>query len=92
MLFIEAKWFYNWLLANKENLSSINAQKVHTIEKLNKDKQEETVELKFIKSSQRDSVLEGIKSSLKTMKSLREKGIQKHWTLKFTSEYKVDRT
>lgn len=88
MLFIEAKWFYNWLLANKENLSSINAQKIHTIEKLNKDKQEETVELRFIKSSQRDSVLEGIKSSLKTMKSLREKGIQKHGTLKFTSEYK----
>lgn len=88
MLFVEAKWFYNWLLSNKENLSSINVQKVHIIEKLNKDRQEETIELKFIKSSQRDSILEGIKSSLKTMKSLREKGIQKHGTLKFTSDYK----
>ena len=27
MLFVEAKWFYNWLLANKENLKNINAQK-----------------------------------------------------------------
>ena len=88
MLFVEAKWFYNWLLANKERLSEINAQKVHTVEKLNKDKQEETVELAHLKTSQRDSIKQNIITSLKVMKSLCEKGIQKHGTLKFTSEYK----
>ena len=88
MLFVEAKWFYNWLLANRENLININAQKVHSIEKLNKDRIEETVELKYIKSSQRDSIKNGIVSALKTMKTLREKGLQKHGHLRFTSEYK----
>lgn len=88
MLFVEAKWFYNWLLANRENLSEINAQKVHAIEKLNKDRIEETVDLKYIKSSQRDSIKNGIVSALKTMKTLHEKGLQKHGNLRFTSEYK----
>ena len=88
MLFVEAKWFYNWLLANRENLADINAQKVHFVEKLNKDRIEDTIELKYIKSSQRDSIKNGIVSALKTMKTLREKGLQKHGTLRFTSEYK----
>lgn len=88
MLFVEAKWFYNWLLANKENLTEIDPQKVHFIEKLNQDKIEETVELKYIKSSQRASIKNGILTSLKTMKTLHEKGLQKHGTLRFTSEYK----
>ena len=88
MLFVEAKWFYNWLLANRENLYEINAQKVHVIEKLNKDKEEESVELKYLKTSQRDSIKQNLISSIKTMKTLREKGLQKHGTLRFTSEYK----
>lgn len=88
MLFIEAKWFYNWLLSIPQDLSEINSQKVHEITKLNKDKHEETVELKFLKSSQRDSIKTGLVSALKTMKSLREKGLQKHGKLHFAKEYK----
>lgn len=88
MLFVEAKWFYNWLLSISQNLSEINSQKVHAITKLNKDKQEETVELKFLKSSQRDSIKTGLVSALKTMKTLREKGLQKNGKLHFTKEYK----
>ena len=88
MLFVEAKWFYNWLLANKENLSSINAQKIHQIEKLNKNREEETVKLKYLGSSQKDSIKDGLLASLKIMKALREKGYQRFNQLHFLSDYR----
>lgn len=86
MLFVEAKWFYNWLLARKDKLFEINAQKIKSITKFNKDGVEESVELNYLGSSQKDSIKDGLLSSMKSIKTLVQNGHQKFGKLRFKSE------
>ena len=89
MLFVEAKWLYNDILNySKENNISTYNTKTKIVKVLNKDKQFETRELKFIGAQMKQSVVADILASLKALKALKKNGKKVGW-LKFKSEYKT---
>ena len=88
MLFIEAKWIYNDILNYSENndISSYNI-KIKSVDVLNKDKEKETRELKYIGSQMKQSVFANILSNIKMLSTMKKKGF-KIGKLKYISEYK----
>ena len=53
MLFLEGKWFYNHILNlhGSLELGKINTTGIKTVEKFNKDRQKESIQLKFISAA-----------------------------------------
>jgi putative transposase len=88
MLFVEAKWLYNDIL-NYSKDSDIKSYdtKTNKINVLNKNKEIEQRELKFIGSQMKQSVHSNIISSIKTLSTLKKKDY-KVGGLKFLSDYK----
>lgn len=88
MLFLEGKWFYNHVLNlhSSLELGKINTTGIKTIEKFNKDRQKETIQLKFISAAQKQAILTRMISNEKTISSLVKRGRQKHGNLQFKSE------
>ena len=87
MLFVEAKWLYNDILNfSKTNKISTYDTKSNFVNILNKDKQIEQKELKFIGSQMKQSVLTDILANLKGLKKLKENNHKVGW-LKFKSNY-----
>lgn len=91
MMFIEAKWIYNWLLSEHEKSEDFDVFKltqkdVKDIYHLDKDKNVVNVHLNYIKSSMIDSIIQGMCSSIKTLSVLKKKG-HKVGKLNFISEY-----
>ncbi len=87
MLFVEAKWLYNDILNfSKTNKISTYDTKSNFVNVLNKDKQVEQRELKFIGSQMKQSVLADILANLKGLKKLKEHGHKVGW-LNFKSDY-----
>ncbi|MBQ6115592.1 MAG: hypothetical protein IJL11_09485, partial [Synergistaceae bacterium] len=68
MLFVEAKWLYNDALTfmNDHDISEHDT-KIVTVHGLNKDKNPITHDLQYISSQMKQSVISGIKSSLKAL-------------------------
>lgn len=93
MLFVEAKRLYNHILnwAENENndIFDFSRKDCSEVVVLNKDKECVTLPLKYITSSLKDSVHQQIYSSIKTITTLKKKGIQKNGgRLKYISDYK----
>ena len=88
MLFVEAKWLYNDALTFM-NDSDVNEYdtKSKTVNVLDKDRQPITHELQYLASQMKQSVIQGIKFSLKSLASLKKK--QSVGSLRYKSDYKV---
>ena len=87
MLFVEAKWIYNDILAfSKENNIADYDTKIKNIKVLNKDKELELRELKYIGSQMKQSVLAGMLSSIKSL-ATRKKNGGTVGALKYISDY-----
>ncbi len=73
MLFVEAKWLYNDILTfmNDHDINDYDT-KTLTVQGLDKDRQPVTHELQYISSQMRQSVIQGLKDSMKSLLSLRE--------------------
>ncbi|MBQ3456665.1 MAG: transposase, partial [Synergistaceae bacterium] len=87
MLFVEAKWLYNDALTfmNDHDISEHDT-KIVTVHGLNKDKNPITHDLQYISSQMKQSVISGIKSSLKALSSLK-KNNHKVGGLRYKSDY-----
>lgn len=88
MIFTEAKWLYNDILQYSEN-NDINTYNTKTkfVNVLNKNKEVETRELKYISARMKQSVLAGIQSSIKSLSRLKKNG-RKVGRLKYISDYR----
>ena len=73
MLFVEAKWLYNDMLTfmNDHDINDYDS-KTLIVHGLDKDRQPITHELQYISSQMRQSVIQGLKDSLKALSTLRE--------------------
>ena len=87
MLFVEAKWLYNDALTfmKDHDISEYNTKTV-TVHGLDKDKNPIVHDLQYISSQMKQSVISGIKSSLKALSSLKKKD-HKVGGLRYKSEY-----
>lgn len=88
MLFVEGKWFYNYVLNLHKGiaLGKINTTGIKQIEKFNKDKRKETKILEYLSAAQKQAILSRMISNEMTIAALVKKGLQKHGKLKFKSE------
>jgi len=83
-LFLEAKWFYNNIL-NSEDIFKFN-DKVKTVFVLNKDKEQEERELKFLTAQMKQSFKDRTIGSIKALSTKKKNGKQSEvGKLKFKS-------
>lgn len=88
-LFIEGKWFYNYVLnlhQNGINLKDINSTNITEVKHFDKDKNEIVSRLEQISSQQKQAVITRMISNEKTICKLVKKGLQKYGNLRFKSE------
>ena len=87
MLFVEAKWLYNDILTfmNDHDINDYDS-KTLIVHGLDKDRQPVTHELQYISSQMRQSVIQGLKDSLKALATLREHK-RKIGSLRYKSDY-----
>lgn len=90
MMFVEAKWVYNYLL-NLSNETQIDLFKfdykqLDRITHYNKDKQMVDATLEYLGSSMKYAIIQDMCASIKTLSKLKKKGL-KIGGLKFKSEY-----
>ncbi len=73
MLFVEAKWLYNDILtfSHDHDINDYDTT-THTVHGLDKDKQPVTHELEYLASQMKQSVIQGIKHSLKSLAALKK--------------------
>ena len=87
MLFVEAKWLYNdaltFMIEHDINDYDTTTQ---TVNALDKDRQPITHELQYISSQMRQSVIQGIKCSLKSLSTLK-KNNHTVGSLRYKSDY-----
>ncbi|WP_456342923.1 RNA-guided endonuclease InsQ/TnpB family protein, partial [Thermovibrio sp.] len=74
-LFLEAKWLYNYIVANIENRLNNNAWKLKEVE-IKTPEGFEKREIKQLSSQMRQGIVERIKRSLLSLKRAKEKGIR----------------
>ncbi len=74
-LFLEAKWLYNYTIADIENRLKENAWKLREVE-VKTPKGFEKREVKALSSQMRQGIIERIKHSLKAMKRAKDKGLK----------------
>ena len=87
MLFVEAKWLYNDALTfmNDHDINEYDT-KTQSVQGLDKDRQPVTHELEYLGSQMKQSVIQGIKQSLKCLASLKKHN-HKVGTLRYKSDY-----
>ena len=92
MMFVEAKWLKNailqWSRENPENRISQYDTKKKTVVHKDKDMNDVEVELKYLPAQAKQCVQAEMIASLKTMKALEKKGLQKGGKLKFVKRVK----
>ncbi len=85
-LFLEAKWFHNYIIADAESRLNSESEKLKEVE-IKTPKGFEKRALKIIGSQIKQGIIERIKDSLKALKKAKEKGL-KVGRLKFRSDFK----
>ena len=88
LLFLEAKWFYNHLLADHTRINKESAKLKKVLVKLPDGSYDER-ELAHISSQMKRSIIDNMISSFKTLATLKKRGIQNPGALKFKSELKT---
>jgi hypothetical protein len=90
MLFVESKWCYNYLLGKMQNKSfdlfRFNPKSLEEITHKDKDGNDVTVNLSYITSSLKASLVTRLQSQIKTLRTLKKKG-KKVGRLQFKSDY-----
>lgn len=90
MIFVEAKWSYNWLITRMKDeefdIFSFKGKKLDCITHKNKDKNDIEVKLNYLGSSMKDSLVSSMCSSIKTLSSRKKKGL-KVGALKYQSDH-----
>ena len=89
MLFVEAKWLYNDVLTfmNDHDINDYDMA-VQTVNGLDKNKQPVTHELEYLGSQMKQSVIQGIKYSLKSLSILKKRN-HTVGSLHYKSDYDV---
>ena len=85
LLFLEAKWFYNYMLANPSLRNDIGA-KLKVVSVKLPDGTFEQRELKHLGSQMKQSIYSIINRNIKTLAKLKAKGMQQPGALKFKSQ------
>lgn len=85
LLFLEAKWFYNYMLANPSLRNDIGA-KLKVVSVKLPDGTFEQRELKHLGSQMKQSIASNINQSIKALAKLKAKGVQQPGALKFKSQ------
>lgn len=85
LLFLEAKWFYNYMLANP-SLRNDTGAKLKVVSVKLPDGTFEQRELKHLSGQTKQSIASGINQSIKTLAKLKAKGVQQPGALKFKSQ------
>ncbi len=87
MLFVEAKWLYNDALTftHEHDINDYDTT-THTVHGLDKDKQPVTHELEYLGSQMKQSVIQGIKHSLKGLAALKKHN-HSVGSLRYKSDY-----
>ena len=87
MLFVEAKWLYNDVLTfmNDHDINDYDT-KIQTVQGLDKDRQIVTHELEYLSSQMKQSVIQGIKHSLKGLATLKKRN-HSVGSLRYKSDY-----
>ena len=91
MLFVEAKWLWNDCLnyCNQDPTNTpFNYSLTDKVQVKNKDGNFEERELKYIGSQQKQSVIKQLQSNIKTLATLKKKGLQNPGKIKFKSDFK----
>ena len=88
MQFVEAKWIYNYLLSNQDNLFDVKTKYKELVNITRKDKNKQDIEttIKYIKSGVKQAIIQDIINQIKGLHSLKKKG-HKVGSLKYKSEY-----
>ena len=89
MLFVEGKWFYNYVLSMKKNgikLRDINTTKIKEVKHFDKDKNEIISRLEYLSSQQKQAIVTRMISNEKTIAHLVKNKFQKFGQLQFKSE------
>ena len=85
-LFLEAKWFYNYIIADIENRLNNQSEKLKKVV-IKTPNGFEKRKLKFLGSQVKQGIVERIKSNLKALKSLKKQGY-KVGSLNFKSDFR----
>ena len=85
LLFLEAKWFYNYMLANP-SLRNDSGAKLKVVSVKLPDGTFEQRELKHLSSQMKQSIASSINQSIKILAKLKAKGVQQPGALKFKSQ------
>lgn len=88
LLFLEAKWFYNHLLADHRRICRESVKLKSVPVKLPDGSYEER-ELAHIGSQMKQSIVDNMISNFKTLATLKKRGVQNPGALKFKSELKT---
>ncbi len=87
MLFVEAKWFYNFLITNSNKIfDDKSAYKIKEVIVFDKDKNEVKKEIKFLSARYRQNILYQIQQSIFMLLTKKKRG-QKVGKLKFKSDF-----
>ena len=85
MMFVEAKWIYNYLLS-QEDIYSFDYKNINSITHKDKNKKDIPVNITYIKSSVKQELISQIANQIKGLSTLKKKGY-KVGKLKFKSEF-----
>jgi len=85
MLFVEAKWIYNYLIS-QDDIYSFNYKNLKQIIHKGKDKNDIISDIKYVKSSVKQELIAQIVNQIKGLSKLKKKG-HKVGKLKFKSEF-----
>ena len=88
MMFVEGKWFYNDQISRLKDgrFGKENVLRIKQVTHFDKDKNEILSDLEYLPAFMKQTLECRIKSSLKTMSTLRKRGFQKRGELKFIRE------
>lgn len=85
MMFVEAKWIYNYLLS-QEDIYSFDYKNINSITHKDKNKNDIPVNITYVKSSVKQELISQIVNQIKGLSTLKKKGY-KVGKLKFKSEF-----
>ena len=85
LLFLEAKWFYNYMLANP-SLRNDTGAKLKVVSVKLPDGTFEQRKLKHLSGQMKQSIASNINQNIKTLAKLKAKGLQQPGALKFKSQ------
>ena len=91
MSHVECKWAKNWLINKMEDVNfdifKFEGKELDVITHKTKEGKDETVKLSYIRSSVKDSVVEDIRNSIRSLRAKKKKGLGGTGKLKFVSDY-----